>query len=96
MKSNDPQNVGTILKSLIKRMGYEKKLSELDAVNLWNEVVGPKIAEISRADKIVNGRLTVHVKDPVWRQQMIFLKKELIAGLNARLGKPVVKDIFLI
>ena len=96
MSDNDPQSVGAILKSLIKKMGYEKKLSELDAVNLWSEVVGDKIAQVSRAEKIVDGVLTVRVSNPVWRQQMIFLKQELIAGINARLGKPVVKDIFLV
>ncbi len=96
MNNRDPQNLGPILADLIKNMGYEKKLSELNVVKIWEEVVGEKIASISEAIKISDGRLTVRVPDPSWKQQLIYLKKEFIAAINARMGKAVVKDIFLI
>jgi predicted nucleic acid-binding Zn ribbon protein len=95
MPNREPQNIGVILSSLIKKLGFEKKLSELDAVLLWPEVVGQKIAEISEAIKITDGKLVVKVPDPTWRNQLIYFKREFIAGLNARLGKAVVKDIYL-
>jgi len=94
MAERGPQKIGPVLADLIKNLGLEKKLAEVDAVQYWNEVVGKKIAEVTQAIKISEGRLTVRVSDPVWRQQLIFLKKEFIAALNARLGKAVVKDIF--
>lgn len=96
MNNRDPQNLGPILANLIKNMGFEKKLSELNVVKIWEEVVGEKIASISEAIKISDGRLTVRVPDPSWKQQLIYLKKEFIAAINARMGKAVVKDIFLI
>jgi predicted nucleic acid-binding Zn ribbon protein len=96
MNDKDPQNLGPILADLIKNMGYEKKLSELNVVKIWGEVVGEKIASISEAIKISDGRLTVRVPDPSWKQQLIYLKKEFIAAINARMGKAVVKDIFLV
>jgi predicted nucleic acid-binding Zn ribbon protein len=96
MENKDPQILGPILADLIKNMGFEKKLSELNVVKIWGEVVGEKIASISEAVKISDGRLTVRVPDPSWKQQLIYLKKEFIAAINARMGKAVVKDIFII
>ena len=96
MNNRDPQKIGPILEDLIKNMGFEKKLSELQVVEIWREIVGEKIASISEAVKISDGRLTVRVPDPSWKQQLIYLKKEFIAAINARMGKAVVKDIFLI
>ncbi|HER00299.1 MAG TPA: DUF721 domain-containing protein [candidate division Zixibacteria bacterium] len=96
MYNSEPKNIGAIISDLIKNLGYEKKLSELDAVKNWEEVAGDKISKISRAIKISDGRLTVRVPDPAWKQQLIFLKKELIAALNARLGKAVVNDIYFV
>jgi len=96
MTKSEPQNIGSVISNLVKKLGLEKKLSELDAVKLWKEVAGEKVAEISSAVKITDGRLYVRVTDPVWRQQLMFLKKEYITGLNTRLGKNIVKDIYLI
>ena len=96
MKKSEPQNIGSVISNLVKKLGLEKKLGELDAVKLWKEVAGEKVAEISEAVKITDGRLIVRVTDPVWRQQLMFLKREYIASLNARLGNKIVKDIYLI
>ena len=96
MYNSDPKSIGPIISDLIKNMGFEKKLTELDAVKNWDEVAGEKIAKISRAIKIADGRLTVRVPDPAWKQQLIFLKRELIAALNSRMGKAVVNDIYFV
>ncbi len=95
MTNKDPQNIGPIIADLIKKMGFEKKLSEVDAVGLWDEIVGEKIARVTQAVKITNGRLHIRVSDPAWRQQLVFLKREFISSINARMGKNVVKDIYL-
>ena len=96
MSKSEPQNIGSILSALIKNLGFERKLSELDAVKLWEEIVGEKIAQVSTALKITDGRLYIRVPDPVWRQQLVYLKQEFIAAINARMGKAVVKDIYLV
>lgn len=95
MTNTDPQKIGAVLSDLIRKFGYEDKLREVDAVKLFNEVAGEKIAEHCQAIKITDGRLILRVSDPIWRQQLVFLKGDLIAKLNARLGKSVVKDIYL-
>lgn len=96
MSKSEPQKIGSILSSLIKNLGFDKKLGELEAVKLWEEVVGDKIAQVSEALKISDGRLYIRVPDPTWRQELIYFKGDFITGLNARLGKAVVKDIFLV
>jgi predicted nucleic acid-binding Zn ribbon protein len=96
MSKSEPQNIGSIISALIKNLGFEKKLSELDAVKLWEEIVGEKIAQVSTALKITEGRLYVRVPDPAWRQQLVYFKQEFIAAINARMGRAVVKDIYLV
>lgn len=96
MSKIEPENIGSIISALIKNLGFEKKLSELDAVKFWEEIVGEKIARESTALKISDGRLYVRVPDPAWRQQLVYLKQEFIAAINARMGKAVVKDIYLV
>lgn len=95
MKNREPEKIGAVLSELIRKFGYEGKLREVDAVKLFNEVAGKEIARHCRAVKITDGRLIVKVSDPIWRQQLVFLKGELIAKLNARLDKSIVKDIYL-
>jgi predicted nucleic acid-binding Zn ribbon protein len=51
------------------------------------------VAEISSAEKIEKGVLYVKVDSPVWRNELVFMKSDIISRLNKALSKPVVKDI---
>ena len=45
---------------------------------------------------IKRGKLFVRVKTPTWRNELVFLKSEIISKLNRRVGKKVVKDIVFV
>ena len=90
---SDFKTISSVFRGLFKDMGIEKPIEQHKAVNVWSEVVGDRVAEISTAEKIENGILTVSVKTPVWRNELVFLKADIIKKLNTALKKNVVKDI---
>ena len=64
-----------------------------EVVERWPEVVGPKIAEVTVAERIRDGKLWVSVSHPAWRTELTFMKRGLIDRLNAAMGEEIVKDI---
>jgi predicted nucleic acid-binding Zn ribbon protein len=62
----------------------------------WDAAVGPTIARHARPLRLRRGTLVVGVDGAAWMQELQFLKHELRARLNARLGRPVVRDVFLL
>ena len=87
------QNIGNIFQKMFKDLGIDKPMQQYQAVNLWPQVAGERVAEISTAEKIEKGVLYVRVDSPVWRNELVFMKSDIIQKLNKALSKSVVKDI---
>ena len=83
------------LGELIKDLGIESEVMHNQAIQLWPEVVGKRIAAVSHAEKIDGNILFVKVHNDSWRNELVFLKKDIIDRLNKRIGKKVVNDIRL-
>ncbi|NQV16105.1 DUF721 domain-containing protein [bacterium] len=87
------QVIGNVFTQLFRDLGIDKAIQQNMAVSRWAEIVGERIAEISVADRIENGVLFVKVSSPVWRNELVFMKSNLISSVNDALAKTVVKDI---
>ncbi len=87
------QIIGNVFTQLFHDLGIDKAIQQNMAVSRWAEIVGERIAEISDAEHIENGVLFVKVSSPVWRNELVFMKSNLINSVNEALAKTVVKDI---
>jgi predicted nucleic acid-binding Zn ribbon protein len=87
------QALPEVLKHLVQDLGISPKLDEYEAVLRWEHVVGPRIAEVAHAERIMQGVLVVRVAASTWRHELNMRKPEIIARLNSELGAETVKDI---
>lgn len=87
------QDVGSLFNKLIDELGLRSRIDLCQALLLWDQVVGEGIAGVTYAKSIDNGKLLVKVKDASWRNELSYLKLEIIENLNDRIGKKVVIDI---
>ena len=60
---------------------------------VWNDVVGPTIAEIARPSWIKNKRLIVFVRDSIWLQELNFTGTSIKDDLNRELQRDAVHHI---
>lgn len=82
-----------VLNDLCHRWGIEKKMKEYSALSHWPNVVGKKIADISQPLGIERGKLFVQVESAPWRNELTFMKPEIIQRMNHTLGNEVIIDI---
>ncbi len=87
------QVIGNVFTQLFRDLGITKAIQQNMAVSRWAEIVGNRISEVSEAEKIENGVLFVKVSSPVWRNELVFMKSNLISSVNEALAKNIVKDI---
>jgi predicted nucleic acid-binding Zn ribbon protein len=90
-----PVPIGQSLQRLIADMGIGGRLLERRAMLLWDEVVGPEIAQAARPDRMARGSLHVRVRTATWRHTLLFHREEIRRKLNDRLGEETVKQIVL-
>lgn len=82
--------VEKLLRSYNLWHGYQQHM----LVEEWAGLVGPALAEVTRAEKITNGVLRVSVKDSVWAYHLTMLKPQLVKKMNNHAGSNIVRDIF--
>lgn len=93
MKQSQPKSINTVLTSVLHELGLGQRMKQQRALEVWSDVVGERIAKAAKAERIERGKLTVRVSKAPWRNELLFLKKEIIAKLNNALGEEVVKEI---
>ena len=86
-------SLGAALHQLIERLGYTTRLQEQQAVEVWAEVVGETIAKVTEPVSVADGVLTIKVNNPTWRNELTYLKPDILTKLNRRLARKVVSDI---
>lgn len=75
--------IGDLLPAVLRDLGLQNKFNERQVVEKWATVVGPELAQRSRALRCENGTLVVLVDHGAWMQEMHFIEKELLAKLRA-------------
>jgi hypothetical protein len=91
-----PVRIGELIGPILKHAESGRHRPEaLEAVASWPEMVSGKLARESRAVSIRNGKLIVEVKSPVWKQELLLQKRNIIRKTNRRLGKDIVSEMVI-
>ncbi len=78
---------------LIGKLKLKVDDPEVRACAAWKVAAGKKIAEHTRATRLVRTSLVVEVEDQVWQKQLSTLSRILISNLEKALGEILVTDI---
>jgi predicted nucleic acid-binding Zn ribbon protein len=95
-KMREPTLLGTLVQEQIQKLGLGKKILESQAVLIYKDVVGQKIAAISEAVDLRGGKLFVQVHSPAWKEELMFTRHLIAEKINKELGVEVVKQVFLL
>lgn len=88
------ENAAGILSALLSKKRFQKKIEDCRAFEVWNCIVGEKIAERTEPVSLRKGVLKVKVSNHSWLQQLQFLKEEIRERINGKLGREVLTNIF--
>jgi hypothetical protein len=65
------------------------------ACGAWKKAVGKRIAERTRAVKLVRSTLVVEVEDDVWRKNLWGFRYQILRNLEKAIGPAIVTDVEL-
>jgi len=88
-------SLGDVLSQLVKDLGFEKKFGEMEVIAQWPDVVGRQIASHTHAVSCEGGKLFVEVDSASWRQELFYMKVDILKRLNHGAGQEIVQDIIL-
>lgn len=90
-----PVPMGEAVSAALRRLGLETRFRQEQIWTVWSAVVGPQIARHAQPYAVRQGRLIVHVSDPVWLHHLSMMRHRVVAALNERLDTLVIRGIVL-
>lgn len=95
MKRSEFQSLGSAIRDYLKERKFDGKIAEIDAVNLWESIIGKQIARATSSIYIKDGTLYVSLKSSIVRNELFMMRNDIIQVMNQRVGSNVVKSIIL-
>lgn len=92
---NNNRKIGDIIKQLMQNPKLSDKLKKIDALSVWEEIIGEQLLKYIIEQKIFNGILYVKLNSAVVRNELSYKKSELINKINHKSGKTIITDIIL-
>ena len=90
-----PSRVSDLLYAGVGGEKFQERMAQFRVMREWGAVVGQRIDKVSRPVSFKNGTLTVAVRGAVWKSEIDYLKDEIAATINHRMGKTVLTGIRL-
>jgi hypothetical protein len=95
MRRSNVQNIGDVVKDLMKELHIDQKLLEVRIINSWGEILGANIQRATNKIFVKNRVLFVYLKSPIVRNELMMMKSNIIKRLNEQVGEKVIDDLVL-
>lgn len=96
MEIHKAYSIGELLADFIHGSVLETPLLERKVVELWPQVLGPTVAQLTGQMEVKNGVLLVHIRSAALRSQLFEVRHEVVRKLNEAAHADVLKDIRLL
>ncbi|HUN67119.1 MAG TPA: DUF721 domain-containing protein [Bacteroidota bacterium] len=88
-----PRQIGNAVGRILHSLGLSRKIEQYKAVDLWPAIVGERLARVTTAERVTDGKLVVHVANAAWRNELTFLKQDILKKIAAATGSESITDI---
>jgi predicted nucleic acid-binding Zn ribbon protein len=85
-----------ILGEVVGRYRWHAAEALWEIQGVWVKAISPELAQVVRPVGFLDGTLTLAVPSPVWSQELMFWRDDLMARINAELQTPRVTRIKLV
>ena len=92
-RQSSPEKIGTIVESVLSERGYLTVCKELSVLRAWPSIIGETLRGIAECTRVDQGVLYVRVKSAPWRQEIVFMKQQLLVKIRLETGCTTIKDI---
>jgi len=92
-RKKEPVLLSSIIDKVLQKAGILSAVRAEQVVQQWETITGSALAQHAQAVRIENGMLFLRAESSAWRNQLFFLKKDLIRKTNEFAGSPLVRDV---
>ena len=88
-----PKPIKDILSDFLKGSNFKEINETINISTAWTNIVGKTISKNTEIKSIKNGKITIKTENPVWRNELIFQKEDLLNRLKEEEPELNIKEI---
>lgn len=94
--NSGPVKLDAVLSDLLEKHGVRRQVERFSVLELWPDIVGEKLAEVTRAKGVDDATLFVEVRNSAWLMELNMLKGEFLERVNERINEvPLDRIVFV-
>lgn len=78
----EPTRLGDLVKPFLREKGVDRQLRRVEVLEAWPELVGERVAEVTRAVRLSEGTLFVEVRSSAWLMELNMMKNQVLTRVN--------------
>jgi predicted nucleic acid-binding Zn ribbon protein len=89
--------VDALLSQVLERHGVQKLVQRMGILELWPEIVGEKLAGVTKVKGLDGDALFVEVRSSAWLTELSMMRGAVLERVNARLSEaPLERVVFVL
>ena len=88
-----PKPIKDILSDFLKGSDFKEINETINIGAAWTSIVGKTISQNTKVLSIKNGKITIKTANPIWRNELIFQKENLLSRLKEEKPELNIKEI---
>ena len=88
-----PKSIKTVLSDYFKGTNFKEINAAINISTAWKNIVGKTIANNTEIKSIKHGKITIKTANPIWRNELIFQKEDLLNRLKKEEPELNIKEI---
>ena len=88
-----PKSIKVVLSDYFKGTNFKKINTTINIGVAWKNIVGKTIAKNTEIQNFKNGKVTVKTVNPIWRNELIFQKEDLLSRLKKEEPELNIKEL---
>ena len=88
-----PRSIKAVLSDYFRGTNFKKINATINISTAWKNIVGKTIAKNTEIQNFKNGKVTVKTVNPIWRNELIFQKEDLLSRLKKEKPELNIKEI---
>ena len=85
-------SIGEVLVDFLRENGLEQPILEQQVIDMWPQVMGRIVTEMTRSVEVKDGVLIVRVQSAALKAQLFENRFELVRKLNEAVGATALRD----
>ena len=88
-----PKPIKDILSDFLKGSDFKEINETINIGAAWTSIVGKTISQNTKVLSIKNGKITIKTANPIWRNELIFQKEDLLNRFKEEKPELNIKEI---